>query len=529
LFFHYNGKNRHEKKEGGFPMENTMPEKKKRFTKKEWSWIMYDWANSIYATNIMAAIFPTIFVNIAGATGDIWWGYATSVATFLIAILAPILGAVADFKGMKKKLFTAFMLVGVIFTALIAVTNDWRIMLVGYVISRIGFSGSNLFYDSFLTDVTDKNRMDKVSSWGYAMGYIGGSTIPFLISIGMLLVLGYGSPIAQKFSVIIVSVWWIIFSIPFLKNVQQEHYIERAGKNTLSLAFKNLLHTFQDLIRQKGLLLFTIAYFFYIDGVGTIISVSTAYGSALGLGTVGMILALLVTQIVAMPCSIIFSRISAKISARKALIGAICVYIGICVVGFYMGFSLEPHQEAYEAAVKAECTAAVTDVQLSEADAAALEKNCIVAFRADTLEEAQAALAKDHADDPMLSQMQAAATAYYGQHASLTAALNDAVAFSSILFWSMAFLVGTVQGGIQAVSRSYFGKLIPKERSNEFFGFFDIFGKFASVLGPFLYSTVGVWTGRSSYGVLCLIALFLIGLFIMIFGRKQLDAMQAEG
>jgi len=508
-------------------MENIVQEKKRRFTKKEWSWIMYDWANSVYATNIMAAIFPTIFVAYAGAAGDIWWGYATSIATFLIAVLAPILGAVADFKGMKKKLFTAFMLVGVIFTALIAATNDWRIMLVGYVISRIGFSGSNLFYDSFLTDVTNKDRMDKVSSWGYAMGYIGGSTIPFLISIAMLLVLGYGSPIAQKFSVIIVSVWWILFSIPFLKNVRQEHYIERNGKNALSQAFKNLRHTLRDLVSQKGLLLFTIAYFFYIDGVGTIISVSTAYGSALGLGTVGMILALLVTQIVAMPCSIIFARISAKVSARKALIGAICVYIGICIVGFYMGISLEPHQEAYEGAVKAECTAVAAQHSLSEDDKNALETACLTVFRAESAQEADAALTgEDYAAHRLLPHIQQAKDNFYEKNAQLSVALNDAVSFSSILFWAMAFLVGTVQGGIQAVSRSYFGKLIPKERSNEFFGFFDIFGKFASVLGPLLYSLTAGITGRSSYGVLCLIVLFLIGLFIMIFGKKHLEHMQ---
>ena len=198
---------------------------KRRFTKQEWSWIMYDWANSVYATNIMAAIFPTIFVSVAGAAGDQWWGYATSVATFLVAVLAPLLGAVADYQGMKKKFFSVFAGIGIVFTALIAATNDWRVMLVGYVISRIGFSGSNLFYDSFLTDVTTNERMDRVSSWGYAMGYIGGSTIPFVISIVMLMTLGYGNPIAQKFSVLITSVWWLVFTIPFLKNVQQTHYI----------------------------------------------------------------------------------------------------------------------------------------------------------------------------------------------------------------------------------------------------------------------------------------------------------------
>lgn len=498
-------------------------QKKKRFTKKELSWILYDWANSVYATNIMAAIFPVIFVNIAGEAGDIWWGYATAAATFLIAILAPILGAIADFKGMKKKLFTGFMLAGVIFTALIACTNNWKLMLIGYVLSRIGFSASNLFYDSFLTDVTDSDHMDKVSSWGYAMGYIGGSTIPFIISIIILLVCGFGSAFAQKFSIIITSIWWLVFTIPFLCNVHQEHYIDYSGKLSLSATFKNILATFRDMIRQKGLLLFTIAYFFYIDGVGTIISISTAYGSTLGLGQVGMILALLVTQLVAMPCSILFARLSEMISARKALIGAICIYIGICMVGFYMGFTLEPHQKAYEDAVKAECAVIKTEYQLSDDDTKELEKNCLKAFRAETIGAAAETLAKDYSDDPMLGYMEQAAAAFYDRNAALPTAFSDAVSFSTILFWAMAVLVGTVQGGIQAVSRSYFGKLIPKERSNEFFGFFDIFGKFASVLGPFLYSTIGIWTGRSSYGVLCLAVLFLIGLIIMVLGKKQFD------
>lgn len=504
--------------------------KQKRFTKKEWSWIMYDWANSIYATNIMAAIFPTIFVSIAGDAGDIWWGYGTSIATFLVAVLAPLLGAVADFKGMKKKLFTVFMLLGVIATFFIAlVMHSWQLMLVGYIFSRIGFSGSCLFYDSFLTDVTTDERMDKVSSWGYAMGYIGGSTIPFVISIAVLLILGYSSPIAQIFSIVIVSVWWLVFSLPFLKNVEQTHYIERTADNSIGQIFRNIGHTAKDIFQRKGLFLFVLAYFFYIDGVGTIISISTAYGTVLGLGSVGMILALLVTQIVAMPCSIWFANIAQKITARKALVGAIIVYTFICCVGFYMGFSLEPHQEAYETALKADYTEQLAD--LTDENAIALRDAGAKYFTDKDAQEKLNAefvkLTKEQQENPEVDRVLLTFTQFLGNNAGVIEKFQSAVSFSTILFWAMATLVGTVQGGIQAVSRSYFGKLIPKERSNEFFGFFDIFGKFASVLGPVLYSTIGAWTGRSSFGVLALIALFLVGLGIMTAGRKELDALES--
>ena len=510
--------------------------KKRRFTIKEWSWIMYDWANSIYATNIMAAIFPTIFVSIAGDAGDIWWGYGTSIATFIVAILAPVLGAVADYKGMKKKLFTGFMLSGVVFTFLIAlVMNDWRLMLAGYILSRIGFTGSCLFYDSFLTDVTDDERMDKVSSWGYAMGYIGGSTIPFVISIVVLLVLGYGNPIAQKFSIVITSVWWLVFSIPFLKNVDQTHYIERTPDTSVGQLFRNIGRTARDIFQRKGLFLFVVAYFFYIDGVGTIISISTAYGTVLGLGSVGMILALLVTQIVAMPCSILFANLAAKITARKALIGAIIMYAFICLVGFYMGYSLEPHQEAYEAVKQSDFTAPLTAAQPEDEaqrklywdyandceQAIRIHEEYLIERYAET--ESRAALSAESRDTVMRI-----AQDFSEKNHQAAWDYQDAVDRSTLLFWAMAVLVGTVQGGIQAVSRSYFGKLIPKERSNEFFGFFDIFGKFASVMGPFLYSLIGGWTGRSSYGVLALLTLFLVGLIIMITGKNAFEKLDAE-
>ena len=512
-------------------MPKAQADQEKKFTKKEWSWIMYDWANSVYATNIMAAIFPIIFVSIAGgsgSTGDIWWGYGISIATFIVAVLAPILGAVADFKGMKKKLFTVFLLIGVVFTFLIAlVMNDWRLMLVGYILSRIGFSGSCLFYDSFLTDVTTDDRMDRVSSWGYAMGYIGGSTIPFVISIAVLLILGYGNPIAQKFSIIITSVWWLVFSLPFLKNVEQTHYIERTKDHSIGQTFRNIGRTAKDIFQRKGLFLFVLAYFFYIDGVGTIINISTAYGTVLGLGSMGMILALLVTQIVAMPCSIWFAKLAEKFSARKALIGAIIMYTLICCVGFYMGFSLEPHQDAYNAALKAEYTDPLADltdetaIALRDAGAELLTSRDAAA----KWEEEIAKYTLDQRENPEVERVLSTYALFLGKNISVIERFQGAVNHSTIIFWAMAAMVGTVQGGIQAVSRSYFGRLIPKERSNEFFGFFDIFGKFASVLGPVLYAMIGAWTGRSSYGVLALIALFLIGLIIMVTGKKHFEAL----
>lgn len=514
-----------------------------RFNQKERSWILYDWANSVYATNIMAAIFPTIFVSFAGSRGDVWWGYGTSIATLVIALLAPVLGSIADYKGMKKKLFTIFMLLGVVSTALIALTGDWRVMLIGYIVSKIGFSGSNLFYDSFLTDVTTNERMDKVSSWGYAMGYIGGSTIPFVLSIIVLMTMGYSNLFAQKFSILITSVWWLVFSIPFLKNVEQIHYIEKSGRLTLKETFGNVLTTARDIATHRGLLLFILAYFFYIDGVGTVISISTAYGSALGLGATGMILALLVTQIVAMPSSILFAKLAKRISTRRALLIAISVYMLICLVGFFMGFSLEPHQTAYQDAFVQERTAIEADFPSASYDDSEGVLNALKTY----MDKAEKAITGS--DESLLDQLALqlkngsekdtalAAQAQQGLSTRLIAfrddsigiirQYTDAIGFSSKLFWAMAVLVGTMQGGIQAVSRSYFGKLVPKKRSNEYFGFFDIFGKFATVIGPLLYAVVGSLTGRSSFGALCLLFLFLAGFIILILAKKPLEELEA--
>lgn len=431
-------------------MSSKADRSEKRFTKAEKSWIMYDWANSIYATNIMAAIFPIYFAMQADETGNKLYGFAVSAAALVVAVLAPILGAIGDFSGMKKKLFAGFLVLGLVFTAVMAAFEDWRLMLVGFILSRIGFSGSCLFYDSFLTDITTPERMDRVSSWGYAMGYIGGSTIPFIISIAVMLLLNQ-SVLSYKIAILIVVVWWAVFSIPFLKNVKQQYSVEDAPQALAKEAFRNAWKTFKDILKDKKILFFIIAYFFYIDGVDTIISMATNYGETLGLGAIGMILALLVTQIVAVPFSILFGNLAKKVGAMRMIAIAVCVYFVITILGFFMGFNIE-------------------QAELSGGD------------------------------------------------------IDAALKLSSTLFWILATLVGTVQGGIQALSRSYFGQLIPPERSNEYYGFLDIFGKFSCVIGPALYAATYAATGRASLGILSIIVLFFGGMVALFAGRKYMKA-----
>ena len=430
--------------------------KGKRFNKTEWSWIFYDWANSIYATNISAAIFPILYSRVAGSgtTADMLYGYAVSLANLLVAVLAPYLGSIADFRGMKKRLWTIFLMLGVVFTAVMGIFGSWQLMLLGFVISRIGFSGSCLFYDSFLTDVTTPERMDKVSAWGFAMGYIGGSTIPFLISIGIMLMMNQ-SELSMRIAVLIVPVWWLLFSLPFMRNVNQVSYVETPPRELGKAAWKNTVATFQRILKDKAVLFFLLAYFFYIDGVDTIISMATKYGDTLGLGSIGMILALLVTQLVAMPCSILFGNLSKKIGALKLITFAVLMYAFITIVGFLMGFLV------------------------------------------------------DFSD-------------------TLGMTMESAIAISQILFWVLATLVGTVQGGIQALSRSYFGQLIPPERSGEYYGFMDIFGKFACVIGPALYELFFGLTGKACFGILSLILLFVVGFAFLTLGKPHFRRAEHE-
>ncbi len=418
-----------------------------KFTKVEKSWIAYDWANSVYSIIMVSAIFPIYFTSAAataGQSGDFWWGIGTSIATGMIALFSPILGALADYHGYKKKFFSACLGLGLIFTLFCAFVSSWQMMLLGYIISHIGYSGANLFYDGFLTDVTTNENMDKVSTWGFGMGYIGGSTIPFLISIALVSFgesIGIDGTLAVKISILITVAWWFIFSIPLLKNVKQMHGVDVPPSKLIGSTMTSLKNTLTEIYKNKGILFFLLAYFFYIDGVNTVINMATAYGVTLGLDSTGLILALLVTQLVAFPFAIIFGILAKKFGSLRLITTAVIIYFGICITGFYMGYGIE---EGF-----------------------------------------------------------------------LT------IAQATTIFWMLSFMVGTVQGGIQALSRSFYGKMIPKKKANEYFGIYDIFGKFAAILGPMIYATVKGTTGRSSFAILAIIILFAMGAIFLFLGRKH--------
>lgn len=405
------------------PVQNAEGSKKSRLTPLERKWVMYDVGNSIF-TLMVSTIFPIFFHTLAkdgGLASDTYlayWGYAITISTIITALTGPFLGTYADKKDKKKPLFALTIIGGAVLTAFLGTLRQWLVFLIVFVVAKVLYQLSLVIYDSTLSDVTTEDRVDLVSSQGYAWGYIG-SCVPFIISL-ILFVAGGQSVAAMGICCLITGAWWFFISLPLLKTYKQKNYIDEREK-PVNL-FVQLGHTLKDMFTDKKVFLFVIAFFFYIDGVYTIIDMSTAYASALGLDSTGLLLALLVTQFVAFPSAIIFGRLAAKHRSETL--------ISICIVAYF----------------------------------------CIGVFAIF-----------------LTTQWQ---------------------------FWVLACSVGVFQGGIQALSRSYFTKIIPAEKSGEYFGLLDICGKGASALGTFMMSFLTQVTGSQQIGVGCIASFFIVGLIL---------------
>jgi UMF1 family MFS transporter len=414
-------------------------------TKQERSWVLYDWANSAYSIIITTAIFPIFFKGVAaaGAEGYVstsMWGYANSLYTLILAVLAPVLGTIADYEGRKKRFFIVFFIIGVLCTLGLALVarGEWIKALIIYIGSAIGFSGANIFYDAFLTDVTAEDRMDWVSTSGYGWGYIG-STVPFVLCLLMILnhkALGFETSVpAVRISFLVTGLWWLAFTVPLLRNVKQIYFIPSSAFPVRD-SFRRIGETIKGIRQYRNLAVFLAAYFFYIDGVDTIIKMATPIAIDVGINENSLLVILLAIQIVAFPFALLYGKLAKKFTARTMLFAGIGIYFVITFIAFFL---------------------------------------------------------------PSLPSIEMKTT----------------------LFWVLSMLVATSQGGIQALSRSLYGKLVPKERSAEFFGFYNIFGKFAAIMGPFLVAFFASLTRNTAYGILSINILFLIGGILLFFVRQK--------
>ena len=423
-----------------------------RLTREERSWVLYDVANSAFVLVMVTAVMPlyykeVIAAGLPDATATANWGFANATAALVLALLAPVLGALADYRGRKKQFFAAFLTLGL--AGCLALTlvepGQGSLCLLLFALARVGWGGANIFYDAFLVDVSAPSRMDTVSARGYGYGYIG-SVAPFLAVVGLLASGGLASGLPARearLGFVVVALWWLLFSLPALVHLRQRHGLEpRSAPVTHSL--RRVGRTFRQIRRHRQAFLFLVAYFFYIDGVDTIITMATAFGRDLGFGVPLLIGVLLFIQVVAWPCALFYGRLAATFSARRLLLAGIGVY-------------------------------------------------CLISLLASML--------------PSIPDRQ----------------------LQTACFWLLAALVASSMGGIQALSRSTFARLIPAEESAEFFGFYNVVGKFAAILGPLLMGVVGRLSGHSRWGVLSLLALFVIGGWLLTRVRLPRPAEQPGG
>jgi MFS transporter, UMF1 family len=414
------------------------------------SWAFYDWANSAFATTVMAGFFPLFFKQYwsAGTTATVstfQLGAANSAASIIVAFLAPILGAIADRAGTRKKFLLYFAAMGIVMTGALpfVAAGNWEAAIALYIFATIGFSGGNIFYDALIVTVAPKEQMDSVSALGFALGYLGGGLL-FALNIAMTLTprtFGLNDANeAVRLSFISVAVWWAIFSIPLLAFVPEpQNNTPGPRRNPVSAGFQQLKTTFKMVRRLRVVCLFLLGYWLYIDGLDTIVRMAVDYGMSLGFASKDLITALLITQFVGFPAAMAFGWIGEKLGAKTGIFMGIIVYLGVTLWGFFM-------QSVWE-------------------------------------------------------------------------------------FYLIAAVIGLVQGGVQSLSRSFYTRIIPKSQSAEFFGFYNLLGKFAAVIGPLLMGWVGMLTGNARYSILSISILFLCGGAFLAFvnedeGRRLAEQME---
>lgn len=399
---------------------------------------MYDWANSAFATTVLSAVLPVYFSkvlasNLSPQQATVYWSYIISIALLITAILAPIVGAISDHTNKKKFFLKICIIVGVFFTSLLyfVKTGDWAIAGVFFIIANIGYALSLIFYDSLLRFVAKKDQMDRVSTFGYALGYMGGG---ILLGINLLMFnLFDDSSFAARLSFLSVAIWWAVFSIPVLVNVSEPNIdVKTDSKNYIVESCKRLFTTYREIRHYRQLFVFLIAFWIYNDGIGTIIKLAAIYGSELGLSATSLIGALLVTQFVGIPFSILFGKLSGSISAKKCIYIGLFVYILISIGAFFI------------------------------------------------------------------------TNAYH--------------------FWILAIMVGTVQGGTQALSRSLFASMVPDSKAAEFFGFYGMSSKFAGIAGPLIFAAISQIFGSSRLSVLSLVVFFVAGFIVLTFVDEKQGA-----
>ncbi len=411
-------------------------EKQHKLTIKAWT--MYDWANSAFATTIMAAVFPVFYATLGTAADSpammtSRWGFTTAIAALIAAVISPILGAVADFRGSKKKFLAIFMVLGVISTALLFFPNQpgsWLIASFFFIFANIGFAGSLVYYDALLPHVARADEIDQVSSKGYMMGYIGGG---ILLAVNLVMIMfvptwfpALNTSLMTRLSFLTVAIWWFAFSLPLFKRVKEPERRIVAGEegmNAIKVSFQRLGQTFREIRKYRDLSLGLLAFWIYANGIGTIITMATAYGKELQFSNTTLIGTLLMVQFLAAPFAYLFGWLSKKLGLKKSIILSLSIYSLIAIVGYFM--------------------------------------------------------------------------------------------YHEWQFWALGAAVATVQGGSQALSRSMIGRMMPKSKSAEFYGFFSVFEKFASILGPLIFAIISRIMNESRLSIASLIVFFAVGVFVL--------------